>query len=365
MRSLDSDVRCLTEETVREREAIHRGALDLAPNNPVPFLVAPHGMWYATEHRLKDPEVDLREQERRLERQCGVPDYSIPHLKPGTGLGTIPTAFGCRWRLVPDADPWIEPVITGENPKAVYDLKMPDPAAGGLNPLFFQRAAYFEEQSSLPLESCNIPAPLTAASMIWDYSSFALALLEHPKEVHHLLELVTDYTIRTLRCQIGELRRIWSLSHMNWYIPLEYGLRVSDDVMAILSPRQYREFGVRYNNRLSEEFGGIVVHSCGDIVHNIPATLETEGLRGITMTLPHNDILKVKELAAERTALMLRYWNQDWEGRTPPSDLVAYTSDVLNTLGTRGIMLEMQVRSESFAEAVDVAEQLQAENWRS
>jgi len=365
MRTKGSISSVLSQDEIEQRQTVHRHALDLAPNNPVPFLVTPYSMWYATEDRLDNMDADLEEQQGRCEQQSKVPDYSIPHLKPGTGLGTIPAAFGCDWRPVSDADPWMEAVITAENPEAVYDLEIPDVSSDGMNPLFFQRLAYFEEHSSLPLECCNIPAPLTAASMIWKYSSFALALLEYPNEVHHLLELVTEYTIRFLRYQMKVLQRLWSFSHMNWYIPVDYGLRVSDDVMAILSPKHYEEFGVPYNSRLAREFDGIVVHSCGDIVHSIPSIFKIDGLRGIDLTLPHNDIQEIRDLVAGRMALMLRCWNQDWEGQSPPSDLVAYIADVLETLGTRGVMLEMQVPSESFAEAATVAGQLRAADWRS
>ncbi len=352
-------------EQVKQRQDLIRRALDLESNNPVPFLVAEYDMWFATQDKLEDAELDLGMQVAKYERQSLVDDYTVPHLKPGTGLGTIPAAFGCEWGLNMEADPWIKPLITGGNARDVYRLEMPDPRTSGKNGLFFDRVAYFQSRSALPLGACNIPAPLTAASMIWDYSSFLVALLDNPREVHHLLELVTEYTIAFLKQQIADIQRLWSLTHMNWYIPLEYGLRVSDDVLAVISPRQYEEFGVPYNSRLSREFGGIVVHSCGSITHNLPAILKTDGLRGITLTLPHNDILKVAELAAGKTALMLRYWNMDWENETPPNDLLGYTQQVLDKLGTRGILLEMQVPSATTEEAIALAQHIQSQAWRS
>jgi hypothetical protein len=356
----------LDASKMKERQDVHRRALDLETNNPVPLLIAPYNMWYVTKDRLEDPHSDLETQVTMREQQNMVDDYSIPHLKPGTGLGTIPAAFDCSWRAVDDADPWIIPIITAENPEDVYKLEMPDPIKDGQNPLFFKRAAYFEEHSSLPVEACNIPSPLTTASMVWNYSDLAIALLERPKEVHHLLDLATEYTIAFLKQQLAKMQNLWSLSHMNWYIPLEYGLRVSDDVLAVLSPAHYEEFGIPYNNRLSREFGGIVVHSCGNIVHNIPSIMEkTEGLRGIELTLPHNNIQKVKDLAAGKTALMMRYWNFDWDNQTPPDDLISYTQDVLDMLGTRGIMLEMQVPSATTEESIKLAKRFQAKAWRS
>lgn len=348
---------------IKERQTALRGALDLRVNNPVPFLVEPFSMWYAKQELLGNHPLDLLRQVDKNKAQWTVDDYSLPHLKPGTGLGTIATAFGCEWREDPSADPWVLPLVK-DDPQAVYRLEMPDPKKGGCAPLFFEKVAYFQEHSSMPMCTCNIPSPLTTASMIWNYSNFLSALLDNPREVHHLLSLITEYTIIFLRENLATIKNAWSMTHMNWYIPPEYGLRVSDDVLAVISPSQYKEFGVPYNNRLSREFGGIVVHSCGSVVHNLSTILETEGLRGIEITLPQNDISKVADRAAGKTALMLRYWVQDWKDGLAP-DLEQYTEEVLTILGTRGVMLEMQVPSCTIEEAQALAQRLKAKEWYS
>jgi hypothetical protein len=347
---------------IAERQTVLRAALDLQPNNPVPFLVEPFSMWYASEELLNDHALDLARQIARNEAQAEVNDYSLPHLKPGAGLGAIATAFGCGFRSDPVADPWVLPLV-GENAESVYRLQLPDTISGGLIEPFLHKVAYFEANSNLPLCACNIPSPLTTASMIWDYSHFLQALLDHPREVHYLLDLITEYTILFLRANEHTIQNLWGLTHMNWYLPREAGLRVSDDVLAVISPRQYREFGVPYNNRLSDAFGGIVIHSCGNIVHNLQAILETRGLRGIEATLPHNDIHKLAAFTGQ-TTFMLRYWLQDWDDQQAP-DLEQYTEEALSILGTRGIMLEMQVPTRTTEEAADLAARLREQDWRS
>lgn len=351
----------LSEDVIEERKAVIRRAIDLEPNNPVPLLVQPHGKWYATEDVLSDVRLDLARQVSRNEQQCLVEDYSVPHLKPGVGLGVLAAAFGCEWKTTSDSDAWVRPLIS-DWAQGVYGLELPGPRTSGKNKLVFERLAYFQTHSSLPLQTCHIPSPLTIASMIWDYSSFLVALIEHPREVHYLLDLVTEATIVFLRQQIAVINNLWGLSHEDWFIPPEYGLRVSDDVLAVISPTQYEEFGVPYNNRLSREFGGIVIHSCGNIAHNIPSILETEGLRGIDCTLPHNHIQALADLAAGKTALMLRFWQQDWPDGIMPN-LEAYSEEVLACLGTRGIMLQMEVPS--IEDAIELSKHLRSKGWRS
>ena len=40
-------------------------------------------------------------------------------------------------------------------------------------------------------------------------------------------------------------------------------------VLAVLSPRLYRQFGLPNNERIATEFGGVIIHSCGSIEHNL------------------------------------------------------------------------------------------------
>ncbi len=326
--------------SIPDKKDILRRTYGLEAGLPVPLLVQPFAKWYATGDLMADPQLDLARQTRRNREQEAVGDFTVPQLKTGIGLGALAAAFvsGCEYNDKSDA--WIAPLI-GAHPERVYDLDLPDPHTSGQNALIFQRIALFQERGCYPLQPCNIASPLTTASYIWGYSDFLGAILEHPKEVHHLLELVTEATIQAVRAQTAAIRDLWALSHEDWYMPVEMGIRVSDDVLAVISPRHYREFGQRYNNILSRAFGGIVIHSCGSVVHQVPTILETEGLRAIDLALPHNDHRALAELAAGRVALTMRYWIQDWENRPMP-DLEAYTDQVIETFGTRGILLQMQ-----------------------
>jgi hypothetical protein len=345
--------------STHEKKQILRQVYAMGPGQPVPLLVQPFGKWYATRQVIEDPAADMTRQMQANRNQEAVHDFTVPHLKTGIGLGAIAASFtgACRWS--DESDAWIDPIIK-DQPDAVYDLALPDPRQSGLNPLIFERIQRYQEQDVYPVQPCNIASPLTTASYIWGYSDFLPALIFSPREVHHLLELVTQATIDVVRAQLAAIDDLWCLSHEDWYMPTEMGIRVSDDVLAVISPQHYREFGVRYNNILSQAFGGIVVHSCGDIAHQIPAILETEGLRAIDLTLPHNNLPKLAAAAAGKTALTMRYWLQDWEGQRMP-DLETYTDDVIGLFGARGILLQMQ--TPGLAEAVALAQRFQEKPW--
>ena len=345
--------------STEQKEDIMRRAFQLEVNIPVPILVQPFGKWYATRANMEDWAADLAHQTERYREQQQVYDFSLPHLMTGMGLGSIAASFGAESIWDDEADAWIKPLVTTD-PRAVYDLQLPDPHTSGLNPTILNRIEYFQEHGEFPLEPGNIASPLTTASYVWEYSEMLYAITEYPAQVHHLLELVTQATIDYVRTQTERIDNLFALSHEDWYIPIERGIRVSDDVLAVLGPAHYEEFGVRYNNILAREFGGISVHSCGSIVHQIPTILKTENLTSIDLTLPHNDPAALADVTAGRVALTMRYWLQDWDDWQAP-DLEEYTDRVIELFGTRGIMLQME--TPTLPDAIELSRRLRQKPW--
>jgi len=327
----------LTEAQKREQV---RSAWLNEDTGHVPFMIEAGQSHHASTPFLNDIAADLAWQEQHFLELAELDDYFIPNLKPNLGIGVVAAAFGCQWVTDPTADPWIKPIIDG-NPQDVYALEMPDPATSGMNALALERIDYLQAHSELPLRLVNVPSPLVTASLIWEYGDFITATLLHPREVHTLLDRVTEATIQFVRLQLQRIEQIFSLSHEPWYLPPDLGIRISDDTAAVMSPRTYREFGLPYNTRISEAFGGTVLHSCGDIVHVLPGMLETPGLRGIDLVAPQNDWRKVRETTRGQTALCLRYYSWDFaEGRPP--DLLQYSLDLVDFFGRRGILLWTQ-----------------------
>src|SRR5665648_1057 len=344
----------LSQQAVEVRMNYIRRAWDLEELPYPPFIVRPRGKWYATRRFLEEPRSDLEAQMKMIEEETPIDDYAVPALYTGVGIAVVAAAFGGKVQIFEgDKDPWTAPLINDVDPQNLYKFRLPDPHKSGMNPLVFERIRTFQEGSTLPLRVCNIPSPLTIASQVWDYTSFLTALYEYPKEVHHLLDLATEATIEFVKAQLEKIHNPFGLTHEDWYIPRKYGLRVSDDVLAEISPAHYREFAVPYNNRLSEEFGGIFVHSCGDVTHNLEVLKEIRGLRGIEVNAPQNHMEALKEKVAGRMVVSLRCWSMDWVGNNIPA-LEVYTKELIDYLGTKGLLL--QIQTSDIAEAHHLAQ---------
>jgi hypothetical protein len=91
---------------------------------------------------------------------------------------------------------------------------------------------------------------------------------------------------------------------------------------------------------ISEAFGGIVVHSCGDVHRVVPAMMEIKGLKGLDFTIPQvTNWEAVRDAAAGKTVLCLRhrYWDHPQDAH---ADLAEYSKKLLDTFGRKGLFIE-------------------------
>ncbi|PID56457.1 hypothetical protein CSB45_11440 [candidate division KSB3 bacterium] len=337
-----------------KKEAIQK-TWNLEHSPELPFLIEIGQPHFATKDFYDDDDAEIQWNEQYHRSRAAICDYGMPNIKPNVGIGVMAAAFNCEYQINREADPWTVPQIRETNVADVYTLEKPDPATNPIYLKAFARLDYLQQHSSLPLRLLNIPSPLVTASLIWEYTSFIEATILRPKEVHALLDIVTEATIEFVQVQLERIENLHTMGHEMWYIPRDVGLRISDDTASLLSPKTYREFGLRYNAKLAAAFGGIVVHSCGELKHVLPVMMETPGLRGLDITIPQNSRWDViQEAAAGKTALNLRHFF--WDHEDTGTDLLEYTRSLIDYFGRKGIFI--QTSTPTLAEAVALGEQL-------
>jgi hypothetical protein len=328
----------------------------LEETDEVPFVVEVGPLHVATKEFYDDDAAELAWHEAMHKKRANIDDYGWPNIKPNQGVNIVAAAFGCPMTVNDVADPWVKAIITEDNADDVYKLEIPDPVN---NPVFahaWRRLEWLQAHTDWPLRVVNVPSPLTTASLIWDYTGFIEATMIYPDEVHALLEKVTEATILYIKEQFKRIKNLYSAGHESMCpVPRECGVRVSDDTGALLSPALYREFCVKYNAAISKEFGGIVIHSCGD-THNVaPVMLEVPGVRGLDLTIPQvTDWESVAKAASGKTTLCLRH--QYWDHLDGKVDMLDYTKKIIDTFGRKGVFIQTSAPTES--EAIDYAEKL-------
>lgn len=233
-------------------------------------------------------------------------DDFVLHLQPQMGVGAFASAFGCKVKFPWDQMPWSYPLIReGDPPEMVYEIKPPD-ARDGLLGDILDFAEYFDKKAEhkYPIAMTDLQGPMDTAYLVWDSCDFMVAMYEHPKEVHHLMRLVTDLIIKFVKEMRSKVKEFVPAHFPPVYLPDGMGLAVSEDALAVLSKNTYADFSLPYINELSEEFGGIVIHSCGNIAHQLENLKQVHKLRGINFGVSETKFEAVWEALHDQCAII-------------------------------------------------------------
>jgi len=258
-----------------------------------------------------DPEVQFRESMNfnrffELAQRWWSRDDFVLHLQPQMGVGVFASAFGAEIEFPPDQMPWSKPRIkAGDPPEKVQEL-VPPGLRDGLLGNVLDLAEYLDQKAGhrYPIAMTDLQGPMDTAYLVWDSCDFLAAMFERPREVHRLMRLVTDLIIRFVKELRSKVREFVPAHFPPVYLPDGMGIAVSEDALALLSPRTYEEFSLPYLNELSEEFGGVVIHSCGNFEHQLGVLKKVRQLRGINFGVSETRFEAVWDAFGGKTAII-------------------------------------------------------------
>ena len=203
----------------------------------------------------------LNSQQKRLWGH----DWGMPMLNPnfhGYGVesvayGSVYTANPCGTTPVCDTLDDIDrlPDVTMENEPFKHALD-------------FLQYINNNVSGKLPTVMFQMNGPISAVGLIVKQEEILVATVEQPEKLKEFLSLMTDQYIAFIKSQIRLVPNITlqAAAFDTWW-PLDCGILCEDDTMMSLSPKAFVEFMVPCYNRISDAFGGIGLHSCGDPSH--------------------------------------------------------------------------------------------------
>lgn len=228
------------------------------------------------------------------------------------GQGVHAEAFGCEVLVNDDRAPWPRPAITQAS--EIDKLRKPQLKDGILlqQVLAFIKYAQESTKHRIPIGIVETESPFTMSADILEPKQLFLACCDSPKRVHRLLEMITEFTIEFYKEFFSIVERpAWPGLNFPSVEGLDLGIEIADDMGLIqLSPEMYQEFALPYNSWLSEEFGGISVHSCGNYLHNLDILLKIPNLRAIQVHSgpKEMDIEKTLEKVNGQCVVFLRFY---------------------------------------------------------
>lgn len=259
--------------------------------------------------RLLDPAKFLRAQLEEIEGQLALRGDLVPALCPTLGVVAVPSAFGCEVVWWEKDFPAVRPLPL-DDLSGVLSLKMPGVRDGVLSRILDYTRFFIERtEEHIPIRLGDIQGPIDNAALILGHNAFLEGILTRPAEIHRLLEMVTDLMIEFVGAQreicLGAGVEFVPSGFQPW-LPDGAGLSVANDVGVMLSPAQHDEFSVPYLNRISEAFGGVFIHSCGDWTHLFPSLEKVRNLRGLEFGASEAPYDKVLARFGGKTALACR-----------------------------------------------------------
>jgi len=278
----------------------------LIPTSPV--LTAPIVRPVPLPQLFQNKQVQLQSQLAVLDwrETLNVGDDFVPHIQPQGGVTVFASAFGCEVEFFEHTLPWAHPLIkTDDPPEKVYELSPPATTDGQLRQML-EFTDYFVAQTRgrYPVALTDLQGPLDTAYLVWEPSAFMVAMHTNPKEVHHLMRLVTDLIGRYVKEQRSRSPEFLPCHYPPLWLPDGRGIAISDDGLAVISAKLYEEFCLPYVNELSDEFGGMLIHSCGNFVHQFENLEGVQNLRGINFGASETPFEAVWERFGGKTAVI-------------------------------------------------------------
>ncbi|QUH30610.1 uroporphyrinogen decarboxylase/cobalamine-independent methonine synthase family protein [Vallitalea guaymasensis] len=199
-----------------------------------------------------------------------VKDYSLLVARSNYGVGTLPSLFGLKSRVVQSTNlPWVDHVELNEI-KNIISKGVPD-LDTGFGKRIIETYEYYREQLS-HYEKCNesiklyhpdLQGPFDVAHLMWGADIY-MAMYDSPDLVHELLSLVTETYIeymKKIKPYLNDERGNDYSYH--WGTLYRGKIVLRNDSAVNVSKGMYQEFIQPYDERILEEFGSGSIHFCG------------------------------------------------------------------------------------------------------
>lgn len=272
-------------EIEKRKQALRRLWTDRSAKN---LLV---DFYYYTEsiQRLGRPAERYDYNLEFIEANSRYPGCYVPVYFPYIGVTFMPEILGCQTCMASNGMPWALPLIT-DNPTDVYRIKVPEPEKTEVFQRIVAESDYARKVKKFrgPFRLHSLGGTLDTACQIWKAEELYLAMYDRPKEVEYFLELVTELIIKTVRAMLKHLPEPVTITWPMVWAPAEAGLGISEDQLAVCSPALYEKYGLKHLQTLAKEFGGLIVHSCGNFEHNLPHLKQVENLNGLNFSICQN-----------------------------------------------------------------------------
>ncbi|MGD2155566.1 MAG: uroporphyrinogen decarboxylase family protein [Anaerolineales bacterium] len=237
-----------------------------------------------------------------------IDDDRVPCLHVWSGTEVFAEAYGAKAYL--NGFDMSFALATVHSAGEVDALQEPDIFSGSIGKIFEIADRLVQKYGNdHPVRICDIQSPFDIAALVWEKSSFYMALYDNPGAVHRLLDKITRTLEKFVEAFRNRYENVNLAHHPDLWMPPEYGICLSEDEVGSISKKAFSEFCLPYLNRLSDKFGGIYIHCCAHSTHQWDNFLKINGLIGLNLNTDFETTVKSIEKFSGEVFLVPGGWD--------------------------------------------------------
>jgi len=253
-----------------------------------------------------DIQREMIHQLKLMLHNAVIDDEYYPAFSSGLEQVTVPSLFCCVKEGISHSD-HVKPVI--KSPSDVYSLPEAKIREGYVCYDMIWRMAYKYRRTGgrIPVYMTDIQGPFSCAAQMWGIEDFLRDLDEYPNEIHYLLSLCTEAIIKYFHAmyKVADGNMIPIHCHPVLWVPKDCGVAVSDDFFDVVGAHTVRDYSVPYLEKIGEEFGGVTVHTCGNMNHLAPLMNSMKTLKAVNFGGSETDTMKYASECDPRITLLV------------------------------------------------------------
>ena len=271
-------------------------------------------------------EWALRKYDVMSARATWLADDSLPFLDLFTGTEIFAEAFGCPVHLPSDNMPFALHCVN--NAEEAARLKVPALESTRLYDLILTAEKTRDRTGAGALVRLpDIQSPMDIAALIWEKSSFYIAMIEEPEAVLELAAKTGALLTAFLDAWFERLGTEYIAHYPDYY--MKGGMTVSEDEIGAVSPACFDELFLPELIALSNRYGGMGLHCCAHARHQWGGIARIPGLRLVNLNQPKEVLQEAYTFFADN-AVQLHTWSGDglpwtWPDQFPARARVVMT----------------------------------------
>ncbi|MFP4384235.1 MAG: uroporphyrinogen decarboxylase family protein [Spirochaetia bacterium] len=211
----------------------------------------------------------------------------LPYLEPWMGVGVYASAFGSEYKWDTGGAP--DTLYRYRSIEDIRNIETPDWRSSPIMRTVVESIDRMTELTGgeIPIALTDTQSAQDTATLILETTEFLTGLYTDPETIENFLNSINRLIIDFSREQMNRIghERVAKPGHGFHGLPFLRGLGVSDDNMVFSSPDLNERFSFPHNTELSENFGGLALHSCGDWAPTMKRICSIKGLYMIDFAL--------------------------------------------------------------------------------